>query len=240
MERCEIAEKFYIDDHALIYGLMGKYAEERCGQAGMDALDKATVQYARERGIRMAKRCIADNRPLTMQNYLLYAEWADPKGWTNIEVTGIVPRFLNHVEKCGWHAAWEKYGLIRYGSVYCTWADKNLVRGFNPENEVRIDSLLTHGAPSCEFDWLGADFQQDQEFYELMAQKKDMAPRTIKDFLFHTAHVFSAMRRTYYTELGVPATDEICKKALAEYTDIMGAEKHEALLEEAKLDFFEI
>lgn len=38
-----------------------------------------------------------------MQTYLLYAEWADPKGWMNIEVSGIVPRFLNHVEKCGWN-----------------------------------------------------------------------------------------------------------------------------------------
>ena len=60
MDKRSLAEQFYIDDHALIYGLLGKYAEESCGEKGMDALAKATVQYARERGLRMAKRCLAD------------------------------------------------------------------------------------------------------------------------------------------------------------------------------------
>ena len=118
--------------------------------------------------------------------------------------------------------------------------DKNLVKGFSPENEVVIDSVLTHGAASCEFDWLGANFQSEQEFYELMAKKKELAPRTVKDFLYHTAHILSALRRVFYVELGVPATEEICKKAFEEYTAIMGADKLSALLEEAKLDFFEI
>ena len=240
MDKRSLAEQFYIDDHALIYGLLGKYAEECCGEKGMDALAKATVQYARERGLRMAKRCLADGRELSMQSYLLYAEWADTRGWTGIEVSGIVHRFLNHVEKCAWHIAWKQYDLMRYGAVYCTWVDKNLVKGFNPENEVVIDSVLTHGAASCEFDWLGANFQTEQEFYELMAKKKELAPRTVKDFLYHTAHILSALRRVFYVELGVPATEEICKKAFEEYTAIMGADKLSALLEEAKLDFFEI
>jgi len=171
--RSIMAENFYIDDHALIYGLMGKYAEALCGEAGMDALAKGTVQYAKERGLRMAKRCLADGRELSMQSYLLYAEWADTRGWTGIEVSGIVPKFLNHVEKCAWHIAWKQYDLMRYGAVYCTWVDKNLVKGFNPENEVVIDSVLTHGAPSCEFDWLGADFASEQEFYDLFSPMAD-------------------------------------------------------------------
>jgi len=238
--RSIMAENFYIDDHALIYGLMGKYAEALCGEAGMDALAKGTVQYAKERGLRMAKRCLADGRELSMQSYLLYAEWADTRGWTGIEVSGIVPKFLNHVEKCAWHIAWKQYDLMRYGAVYCTWVDKNLVKGFNPENEVVIDSVLTHGAPSCEFDWLGADFASEQEFYDLMALKASMAERNVKDFLYHSAHILSALRRIFYVELGVAATEEICTKALAEYESFMGKEKRAALIEEAKLDFFEI
>ncbi len=235
-----MAENFYIDDHALIYGLMGKYAEQRCGEAGMDALAKGTIQYAKERGLRMAKRCLADGRELSMQSYLLYAEWADTRGWTGIEVSGIVPKFLNHVEKCAWHIAWKQYDLMRYGAVYCTWVDKNLVKGFNPENSVEIASVLTHGQPSCEFDWTGADFATEQEFYDLMALKASMAERNVKDFLYHSAHILSALRRIFYVELGVPATEEICAKTLAEYESTMGKEKREALLEEAKLDFFEV
>ena len=240
MEKLSIAEQFYIDDHALIYGLMGKYAEECCGEAGMEALKKGTIQYARERGLRMAKRAIADGRDLSVKSYLLYAEWADTRGWTGIEVSGIVPKFLNHVEKCAWHIAWKEYGLMRYGAVYCSWVDKNLVKGFNPENDVERSSVLTHGAPSCEFDWTGADFATEQEFYDLMALKASMAGRNVKDFLYHSAHILSALRRVYYVELGVPATEEICGRAMKDYAEIMGAEKSAALLEEAKLDFFEV
>ena len=129
-------ERFYIDDHALIYGLLGKYAEEQCAQGGVASLKKATIQYAKERGIRMAKRCLADGRELSMQSYLLYAEWADTKGWSNIEVSSVVPEFRNHVEKCGWYETWKKYGLMKYGAVYCSFVDKNLVKGFNPALEV--------------------------------------------------------------------------------------------------------
>lgn len=240
MNREQMAERFYIDDHALVYGLLGKYAEEACGQEGMKALEKGTILYARERGIRMAKRCLADGRELNMQTYLLYAEWADTKGWMNIEVSGIVPRFLNHVEKCGWNVSWRKYGLLRYGAVYCTYADKNLVRGFSPQDEVVIDTLLTHGDPACEFDWLRAGFQTEEEFFALMREKQAISHYTMKDFLYHTAHVLSALRRVYYWELGVPAAERICAGALEEYQTIMGADKREALLEEAKQDFLEV
>lgn len=240
MIRDQIAREFYIDDHALLYGLLGKYAEERCGQDGMDALAKGTIQYARERGIRMAKRCLADGRELNMQTYLLYGEWADPRGWTDIQVSGIVPRFLNHVEKCGWNDAWRKYDLLRYGTVYCTYADKNLVKGFSPRESVEIDSLLTHGSPACEFDWLRANFQSDQEFYDLMKQKQAISHYSMKDFLYHTGHILSALRRVYYTELGVADTEAICAQALEDYEAIMGAEKRAALEAEANLDFLAV
>ena len=49
--REKIAPEFYIEDHALIYGLMGKYADELYGEAGLAALEKGTILYARERGI---------------------------------------------------------------------------------------------------------------------------------------------------------------------------------------------
>lgn len=240
MVRNKIANEFYIEDHALIYGLLGKYAEAECGEAGMDALTKGTVQYARERGIRMARRCLADGRPLNMQTYLLYGEWADTRNATSIQVSGIVPKFLNHVPQCAWNDAWVKYDLIRYGAVYCTYADKNLVKGFHPTDTVVIDKLLTHGDASCEFDWIGANFASEQEFYDLMAEKKRISGYTMKDFLYHSAHTLSALRRTFYVELGVDVTEKICADALAEFERIMGADKREALEKEAELDFFAV
>ena len=128
MIREKIAPEFYIEDHALIYGLLGKYAEEARGEAGLDALAKGTILYSRERGIRMAKRALADGRELNMQTYLLYGEWADTRKMTSIQVSGIVPDFLNTVPQCAWNDSWLKYGLGKYGAVYCTHCDKNLVR----------------------------------------------------------------------------------------------------------------
>ena len=233
-------DKFYIDDHALIYGLLGKFAEEFCAESGLAALEKATIQYAKERGIRMAKRCLADGRELSMQSYLLYAEWSDTKGWSDIAVSSIVPEFRNHVEKCGWYETWKKYGFMKYGAVYCSHVDRNLVKGFNPANDVEISAVLSHGAPACDFNWLGANFSSEQEFKELMAEKAAIAPRTVKGFLYHSGHILSALRRVFYTELGVAETERICTAALAEYESIMGREKLEALIEEAKKDFFAV
>ncbi|MBQ9329967.1 MAG: L-2-amino-thiazoline-4-carboxylic acid hydrolase [Oscillibacter sp.] len=240
MIRDKIAQEFYIEDHALIYGLLGKYAQEVCPETWEAAFAAGTVQYARERGVRMAKRCLADGRPLNMQTYLLYGEWADTRGATSIQVSGIVPRFTNTVPQCAWNDAWKKHDLLPYGAIYCTLADKNLVRGFSPAETVEITDLLTHGAASCEFDWIGASFRTEQEFYDLMALKQQLAPYTMKDFLYHSGHVLSALRRVFYTELGVAETEAICGRALAAFSAVMGEEKRAALEEEAKLDFFAV
>ncbi len=240
MIREKIAPEFYIEDHALIYGLLGKHAEAVCGDAGLKALEKGTILYARERGIRMAKRCLADGNPLNMQTYLLYGEWADTRKKTSIQVAGIVPRFLNTVPQCAWNDAWVKYGLVKYGAIYCTYADKNLVRGFSPDETVEITDLLTHGDRSCEFDWIGADFKTDQEFYDLMKKKGEISHYTMKDFLYHSAHTLSALERTFFVELGVPNTYEIVRRALDEFEADTSAEKRQALVEESKQDFLRV
>ena len=73
-----------------------------------------------------------------------------------------------------------------------------------------------------------------------MKLKASLAPRTVKDFLYHSGHILSALRRVFYTELGVENTENICAAALKEYENIMGREKLDALIEEAKKDFFAV
>ena len=188
----------------------------------------------------MAKRALAYGRELNMQTYLLYGEWADTRKMTSIQVSGIVPDFLNTVPQCAWNDSWLKYGLGKYGAVYCTHCDKNLVRGFSPAETVEISAVLTHGHPSCEFNWIGANFRTEQEFFDLMKLKGEISHYTMKDFLYHSGHVLSALRRAFYLELGVPETESICRKALDEFRRIMGGAKCDALEAEAGLDFLEI
>ena len=158
----------------------------------------------------------------------------------SIQVSGIVPKFLNHVPQCAWNDAWVKYGLVKYGAIYCTHADKNLVYGFSPAEKVDIPDLLTHGKPSCEFEWYGTDFKTEQEFYDLMKKKSEISHYTMKDFLYHSGHTLSALRRAFCLELGVPAAREIQEKALEEFEMLTSAEKREALYEESRLDFLAV
>lgn len=240
MVRNKIADSFYIDDHALIYGLLAKEAEVRLGQNGYAAAEKGTILYAKERGVRMAQRCLDDGGELTTRNYLTYGEWLDSKGWMQMDFPEIFPDFLNRVNTCGWNATWRKYGLLRYGALYCAHADKMLVKGFNPRNELEVDTFLTHDDPNCNFNWLGANFTSQEDFQAYLDTKKRIARYTLQDFLYHCGHVLSAMSRTYFLELGVPDATAIIKAALKAYEEIMGTEKRRALVEEAKQDFLAV
>lgn len=240
LARDEIAKQFYIEDHAVIFGLLLRQAEKICGEAGNAASVKGTILYARERGLRMAMRCHADGKPLTPQNYLDYGEWTDDRGWSTFVVPTIEPQYTVEAHNCGWYNSWKKHGLEKYGKVYCTWIDKELVKGFNPENSLGVDSVITLGDNICVFRYLGATYKNREEFDRIVAARAALQPRTLKDFLFHTGHVLSALRRTYLVELGLTNALAIVDGALAEYAEKFGREKTAALVEEARRDYLAV
>jgi hypothetical protein len=229
-------QAFYMDDHAMLYAYLLKNAEETCGERGNEASVKGTILYGKERGLRMAMRCTADGRPLTPRNYLLYGEWADDRKWSETEV-GVLHPFVLNFTRCGWSDTWKKYGMEKYGAVYCAWVDEALVTGFNPENALRIDKTRPQGADICSFGFIGADFDSAEDFKKDGELKAEIRPRTVRGFLYHTAHLLSAMRRNYLVELGLPKTEEIVSKALTEYAAQFGQEKTDAIVHEAKQDF---
>ncbi|WP_176892275.1 L-2-amino-thiazoline-4-carboxylic acid hydrolase [Fusobacterium varium] len=240
MLRDEIRNEFYIEDHALLYGLLVKNAIDLCGEKGKEASIKGTILYAKERGLRMAMRAIADGEELTPNNYIVYGEWVDHKKIGKAEVKSITPEYRTNSLVCGWCDAWKKYDLIEYGKIYCTWIDKNLVKGFNIENELEIDSILSHGDSCCAFYWVGTKFENMEALKKNREKKAALAGKVLKDFLYHTGHILSAMRREYYMELGLLKGREIVEKSLKEYEEKFGKMKKLALLEEGKLDFLVI
>ena len=235
--RNKMAEGFYIDDQAALYGFLCKSAEEICGAAGLEAAIEATKLYGKERGLRMAMRAMANGDSLTIRNYLAYGEWADHKNWSQINVTSTYPEYRTEVLKCGWHDTWKKYGLEKYGALYCSYIDYSLVSGFNPELKLEIDSFLTHGHQSCRFHWVGADIKNSSDLNALIKKKSDMSDNNIKDFLYHTGHLLSAMRRGFLYELGLVAGREITSMAMKEYAAIFGDEKAMAVFAESGQDF---
>lgn len=240
MNRKELAEKFYIEDHAVIYGLLAKYAESMCGEQGRESLVRGTILYAKERGLRMAMRARSDGRELTPNNYIVYGEWSDYKKLGKSEIKSVFPEYRTNSLACGWYNAWEKYGLTEYGKIYCTYIDKNLVKGFNPENELEIDSILSHGGPCCAFHWVGAKFDDMDALKQNRELKASMADRVLRDFLYHTGHILSALCRQYYLDLGLIQGESISRKAMADYRKLFGDEKADLLAAEAQQNFLEV
>lgn len=229
-------QAFYMDDHAMLYAYLLKNAEDVCGEQAKAASIKGTILYGKERGLRMAMRCMADGRPLTPRNYLIYGEWFDDRKWSETEPGGLHPFVLNY-NRCGWHETWKQYGMEQYGAVYCAWVDEALFTGFNPENTLRIDKTRPRGADICSFAFLGAEFASAEEVKKDGELKAAIRSRSVRDFLYHTAHLLSAMRRSYLLELGLPKAEEVVRKALAEYAAQFGREKADAAAHEAKQDF---
>ena len=76
---------FDIPHHANLFALIYRGAVELYGEKGALAADEGTKIYGQQRGARMAQRATKDGAPLTMESYLLYGEWADKNGNTDVE-----------------------------------------------------------------------------------------------------------------------------------------------------------
>lgn len=240
MNRDQLSEKFYIEEHAVLFALLVKYAKELQADAGLNAAEAATKIYGKERGLRMAMRAAADGEELSPYNYIVYGEWADPRGMqTNVPVQ-LAPEYHMDVVRCGWNDSWRKYDLLEYGAIYCKWIDKYLVKGFNPENTLGIDTFLSCDGPRCNFQWTGVCLNSEDELKQCFIAREERLDRVVKDFLYHCGHLLWCMRRVYCLELGYAAGRDIIDKALDHFRGIYGEEMTQALVEESHQDFLNV
>ena len=225
---------FDIPHHANLFALIYRAAVELYGEKGALAADEGTKIYGQQRGGRMAQRATKDGAPLTMESYLLYGEWADKNGHSKSEVAATQPVYCTNSTVCGWCEAWKKAGLLEYGKNYCTYVDKNLVKGFNPQLTLDINSIISQGGEVCAFQWNGFAMT-DPEGYA--AKNASLGDKAIKDFLYHTGHLLSAMKYAIAMELGNERAERVVAKALVDYSDMYGADMAQAVMEESLQDF---
>ncbi len=228
---------FYIDDHAALYGLIAKSCEQMLGEKGLETCGRGVINMARERGLRCAKRCVADGLELTLKNYLGYGEFFDGKGWGKADVHAYAPVYQTHITRCGWYDTWKKYDLIRYGQIYCKYIDENLVYGFNPQLRFAVDTVLANDDDCCNFKWLDCNFEDTSELEAILEKRMNNLPARTKDFLYHTGHLLSAMQRTLYAEYGLLVGDNIISNSLTEYAKLFSQEKADMIREEAEKNF---
>jgi hypothetical protein len=235
-ERESIAADFYIDDHAVLYGLIARSAEDACGAEGLDAITPAVIRYCGERGLRAAGRCLADGKELTVRSYILYGEWIDTKGWCRADASSFEPFYTTRVAFCPWCGAWGKYDLLKYGKIYCEHADRSLVHGFNPKLRIEMGEILSFGGSVCEYGWPGFRFSLEEEA-DLSRERAAIAPRVTGDFLYHCAHLLRTFRLELSLQLGLVQGRAIISKSLDLYGEIFGHEKIVAIEEESRIDF---
>ena len=236
--RADYADQFYIDDHAALFALLIKQALSLGGK-GEETAAKGLILYGRERGLRMAMRCLADGNPLTLRNYLNYGEWEDSRKWSDFRPVAFQP-FEMEALACGWCESWKKHGLLEYGKMYCQWVDPALVHGFNPEASFSMGETISRGGERCRFYFRDATFRDADDFHKDVAERAQARPRRVRDFLYHAGHGLSAMRRAYLLELGLLVGTRLTDAAMREYALIFGEEKAGAIRREAERDFLRI
>lgn len=185
--------------HAVMFGVLARAVLDVFGgQEGDDLLWEAVSQYGQERGRRMALRCQADGAETDMAAYFAYGEWAATEGF---EKTPLMeePYRHYHVLQCPWCTAWAEAGLAEYGQYYCRTVDRSILRGFN--HALELDLPAWHSMPGgecCDFHWKDAPHTEafDQRVAALAAKRSEGC---VKDFLYHTAHLYQTMTRVART-----------------------------------------
>ncbi len=227
-------DSFYIDDHAVLYGLLAKQTRISCGELSDEILESAVTAYGKERGLRAAKRCVSDGKELSGANFILYGEWDDHRGVSKSESDTSGSWLKTRMTTCGWCEAWKKYDLLEYGKTYCSWVDESLLHGFSPELRLKMPKVLSRGDDCCEFHWLDAD---TSEVLPASSLRRELIPRVTRDFLYHSGHLLSAFRRELFFALGLLRGADIIEGALAEYGTLFGGEKASAVLAESEQNF---
>ncbi len=181
------------EHHATLFGIMVRNAIAIAGQEGLNAAAEGVKAYALQRGSRMRTRALANGDPLTFAAYMAYSEWAAPSGSIQIAAAQRSPTYITRTLACPWHAAWLERGMLEEGYCYCKYIDEYLVRGFNNQLVLGVNSVHTDGVSEyCEFVWNGLDFTPQAEL-ELEAMRRRVQGDSIRSWEYHIAHLFAAM-----------------------------------------------
>jgi hypothetical protein len=164
----------------------------------------------------MALRARASGHPLTMANYVAYSEWEGGKDEAEQEVAERAPDTRVMIHRCPWNNAWAENELTPHGRFYCLEVDEALVRGFNPDLQLDVNSTLPNEGPSCEFVFHDANLSFFN--YLRLAYKKAFKPgkRAIMPWHYHLGHLYKTLNQVFVEEMGAEGR-EAADAALGEF-----------------------
>ncbi len=219
-----------IENQAMMFAFLSRAAIQAKGKEGREAIQNGMIRYGRERGARMAARARANGDPVELWTNQAYGEWRpDFPGQMDFGMIRNEPTYQTYIAKCAWCDAWRKNGILEYGREYCVNVDAAVYEGFGCGAVCTpLTPSMSWGGERCDFDW-GKPLSEDE--LKMVAEKKaELGTSAMRDFDFHTAHIFCTV------------SDEICKafpedakgiidRAVADYIELFGQEAYDCLLE---------
>ncbi len=229
--------QFTARHHALFFSSVAKSVIRGAGEErdGM-LIRKAVRKYGRQRGKRMALRARQNGHGLTVDNYFAYGEWKVPKNDMDFKLSERNPHARLNVFKCPWYVVWKENNLLDYGQYFCREIDAALVRGFNPDLEIQVNSTLTHDGKPCDFIFKNAGIS----FFKMLGliYKKKIRPgkQVRMPWAYHTGHLYKTLGDVIRREIGDKA-DEIMGNALNDFASFFSEQHLEVIKKYQDTDF---
>lgn len=230
---------YTVTHHGLLIGLYGKTLEEHLGEYGLDIFANAIMRYAHERGQRMRKRAVRDGRRLDHETFLSYGELQIPSSPEDYSIGSESPVYTLCCHRCMCQESWARYGLERYGALYCRYVDLHLIQGFHPDLAIITRSALGLGDSCCTFSYVGY-CQTPKSRQRIAAVKKELAGQYTKDFLYHCGHLVSIFHTCISDILGEETASLITSRTACDFDTYTKDGYSKDILAEAQQDFSEI
>lgn len=216
---------------AKYYGYLKEFFDDR----GVKAFIHATEYYAGQRGRRMAQRAIRDGKSLTYETYSQYGEWKntqemiDEDHANEFEFVSTAPDTKMNIRKCPWRTQFKSMGAEEAGIVYCTYLDKAIVRGFNPDinYNVNLDGLDGCDGEYCthtvsDFDAKSADMTKNED--------------SLMGFDYHCAHLYWSFREVAIAIFGYDG-NVVANKVLEDLSNDFGKDYADTIMKYENTNF---
>jgi hypothetical protein len=164
-----------------------------------------------------------------MSHYMAYGEWRADPGESESRVVASEPDHTVHVLRCPWQRAWEDNELLPFGRLYCQEIDVALVRGFNPDLQLDVNTTLTNDHLPCEFVYHGAD-------PELVKDLSVDQGQTVMPWAYHLGHLYATMGQVLKEQLGREG-EKAMREALECFSERFGESAAQDILMYRDTDF---
>lgn len=190
----QIRDGFRAEHHAMLFAWIAKETISQVGRnEASPVLHKAVRRYGEQRGRRMALRAQANGHDLSMLTWLAYPEWKPVKNEMVMKLVQRRPDVRIHIPLCPWYTNWKDNGLLEYGTFYCEEIDKAVVRGFNTDLLIDVNSIKPHGHGVCDMVFHDVDLTPLAMFKFLTRKFIAARKNSIMPWEYHIGHLYKTI-----------------------------------------------